>query len=59
MLFASSEAQTADDYCGFHVAFDPDQGRHAYDFSAKESGDAMALDPDGLAISFQSHRPLI
>ncbi len=48
MLFASSEAQRADDYSGFHVAFDPDQRRHAYDFSAGESGDAMALDPDGL-----------
>ncbi|KAH9176848.1 WD40-repeat-containing domain protein [Lactarius sanguifluus] len=47
LLFASSESQRADDYCGFHVAFDPDQRRCAYDFSVRESGDAMALDPDG------------
>ncbi|KAI9461035.1 WD40-repeat-containing domain protein [Lactarius psammicola] len=47
MLFASSEAQRADDYSGFHVAFDPGQRRRAYNFSAGESGDAMALDPDG------------
>ncbi|KAH8991931.1 WD40-repeat-containing domain protein [Lactarius akahatsu] len=47
LLFASSEAQRADDYHGFHVAFDPDQRRCAYDFSVRESGDAMALDPDG------------
>ena len=49
-LFASSESQSATDYSGYHVAFDPDQGRCAYEFSAKESGDAMALDPDGSAI---------
>ncbi|KAH9043653.1 WD40-repeat-containing domain protein [Lactarius pseudohatsudake] len=47
LLFASSEAQRENDYCGFHVAFDPDQRRCAYDFSVRESGDAMALDPDG------------
>ncbi len=53
-LFASSESQSTTDYSGYHVAFDPDQGRHAYEFSAKESGDAMALDPDGSAIRVQS-----
>jgi hypothetical protein len=47
MLFASSEAQGIDDYTGYHIAFDADQGRCIYNFSAKESGDAMALDPDG------------
>lgn len=47
MLFASSEPQGMADYTGHHVAFDPDQGRRVYEFSAKESGDAMALDPDG------------
>jgi hypothetical protein len=47
MLFASSESQGMDDYSGFHVALDPDQGRRVYKFSAKESGDGMALDPDG------------
>jgi hypothetical protein len=46
-LFASSEAQGTTDYSGYHVAFDPDQGRRSFEFSAKESGDAMALDPDG------------
>jgi hypothetical protein len=46
-LFASSESQSTDDYSGFHVAFDPDQGRRIYKFSARESGDGMALDPDG------------
>lgn len=48
-LFASSEAQNMTDYTGYHVAFDPDQGRRVYEFSAKESGDAMSLDPDGSA----------
>ena len=48
-LFASSEAQNTADYSGYHVAFDPDQGRRAYEFGAKESGDAMALDSDGSA----------
>jgi hypothetical protein len=47
MLFASSESQSMDDYSGFHVALDPDQGRCVFKFSAKESGDGMALDPDG------------
>lgn len=51
MFFASSEAQRADDYSGFHAAFDPDQRRCAYDFSAGESGDAMALDPDGARLA--------
>lgn len=46
-LFASSESQSTGDYSGYHVAFDPDQGRRAYEFSAKESGDAMGLDPEG------------
>ena len=48
-LFASSEAQNMTDYSGYHAAFDPDQGRRAYEFNAKESGDGMALDPDGSA----------
>lgn len=48
-LFASSEAQNTADYSGYHVAFDPDQGRRVYEFNANESGDAMALDPDGSA----------
>ena len=47
LLFASSESQSANDFSGFHVAFDPDQRRRVFDFSAKGSGDAMALDPDG------------
>ena len=47
MLFASSEAQSADDFSGFHVAFDPDQRRHLFDFSVKGSGDAMALNSEG------------
>jgi hypothetical protein len=42
------------DYSGYHVAFDPDQGRRAYEFTAKESGDAMALDPEGFTIQAQS-----
>ncbi|KAF8499257.1 WD40-repeat-containing domain protein [Russula emetica] len=56
-LFASSESQSTTDYSGHHVAFDPDQGRCTYEFSAKESGDAMALDPDGarLALCTASH----
>jgi hypothetical protein len=53
-LFASSESQSMTDFSGYHVAFDPDQGRCTYEFSAKESGDAMALDPDGSAIRVQS-----
>jgi hypothetical protein len=53
-LFASSESQSITDHSGYHVAFDPDQGRRTYEFSAKESGDAMALDPDGSAIRVQS-----
>lgn len=53
-LFASSEAQGMNDHSGYHVAFDPDQGRRVYEFCAKESGDAMALDPDGSAIRVQS-----
>jgi hypothetical protein len=53
-LFASSESQSTTDYSGYHVAFDPDQGRRTYEFSATESGDAMALDPDGSAILAQS-----
>ena len=52
MLFASSEAQMANDFSGFHVAFDPDQRRCVYNFSAKGSGDAMALDSDGTPIQF-------
>jgi hypothetical protein len=56
-LFASSESQSTTDFSGYHVAFDPDQGRCAYEFSAKESGDAMALDPDGSAIRVQSEIP--
>jgi len=56
-LFASSESQSITDFSGHHVAFDPDQGRCTYEFSAKESGDAMALDPDGarLALCTASH----
>ncbi|KAH9982323.1 WD40-repeat-containing domain protein [Lactifluus volemus] len=56
-LFASSESQGTDDYSGFHLAFDPDQGRRIYKFSASESGDGMALDPDGarLAICTAAH----
>jgi hypothetical protein len=50
MLFASSESQRQNDYSGFHVAFDPDQRRCVFDFSAKGSGDAMALDPEGNSI---------
>src|SRR5579863_85637 len=38
MLFASSEAQNMTDYTGYHVAYDPDQGRRLYEFNAKESG---------------------
>ena len=54
-LFASSEAQRVDDYSGFHVAFDPDQRRRLYDFSVRESGDAMALDSEGtISIQFIS-----
>lgn len=49
-LFASSEPQNMTDYSGYHVAFDPDQGRRAYEFDAKESGDSMALDADGSTI---------
>ena len=56
-LFASSEAQSMTDHSGHHVAFDPDQGRRVYEFSAKESGDAMALDADGSAIRVQSEIP--
>ncbi|KAI0249503.1 WD40-repeat-containing domain protein [Lactifluus subvellereus] len=51
MLFASSESQGMDDYSGFHVALDPDQGRCVYKFSASESGDGMALDPDGARLA--------
>lgn len=50
VLFASSEAQRADDHSGYHMAFDPDQRRRLYDFSAKGNGDAMALDSDGFYI---------
>ncbi|KAF8481034.1 WD40-repeat-containing domain protein [Russula ochroleuca] len=50
-LFASSEAQIMTDYSGYHVAFDPDQGRRVYGFSAEESGDAMASDPDGARLA--------
>jgi hypothetical protein len=53
-LFASSEAQIMTDYSGYHVAFDPDQGRRVYGFSAEESGDAMASDPDGSVPRVQS-----
>jgi hypothetical protein len=55
-LFASSESQSTTDDSGYHVAFDPDQGRRAYEFSAKESGDAMGLDPDGSAIRVLSEK---
>jgi hypothetical protein len=48
-LFASSESQSTTDYTGYHAVFDADQGRRVYEFNAKESGDAMALDPDGSA----------
>jgi hypothetical protein len=58
-LFASSEAQSIADYSGYHVAFDPDQGRRVYEFSAKESGDAMALDGSGSAIPVQSEIPKV
>src|SRR5712675_148601 len=59
-LFASSESQNITDFSGHHVAFDPDQGRRAYEFNAKESGDAMDLDPEGSALLFrvQSEVPL-
>lgn len=50
-LFASSESQSTTDHTGYHIAFDADQGRPVYEFNAKESGDAMALDPDGSALS--------
>lgn len=53
MLFASSESQRQNDYSGFHVAFDPDQRRCVYNFSAKGSGDAIALDPDGNFIPYK------
>lgn len=53
MLFASSESQGQNDYSGFHVAFDPDQRRCVYGFSAKGSGDAMALDPDGISVQYK------
>lgn len=56
-LFASSESQSTYDFSGHHVAFDPDQGRRIYEFSAKESGDAMALDADGSAIRVRSEIP--
>src|SRR6266403_3515726 len=56
-LFASSESHIMTDNSGYHVAFDPDQGRRAYEFSARESGDAMSLDPDGSAIRVQSQIP--
>ena len=56
-LFASSESQSITDFSGHHVAFDPDQGRCTYEFSAKESGDAMALDPDGSAIRVHPEIP--
>jgi hypothetical protein len=46
-LFASSESQSMGDHTGYHVAFDANQGRQVYKFNATESGDAMALDPDG------------
>lgn len=54
-LFASSESQSTTDFSGRHVAFDPDQGRCTYEFSAKESGDAMALDPDGSVLPSESN----
>ncbi|KAI9513082.1 WD40-repeat-containing domain protein [Russula earlei] len=50
-LFASSESHSMSDFGGYHVAFDPDQGRRAYEFNATESGDAMALDPDGARLA--------
>ena len=53
-LFASSEAQSMTDHSGYHVALDPDQGRLVYGFSAKESGDAMAVDADGSQSNLKS-----
>lgn len=57
MLFASSESQRQNDYSGFHVAFDPDQRRCVYNFSAKGSGDAMALDPEGAQLALCTAGP--
>ena len=50
-LFASSESQSMTDCTGYHIAFDAGQGRRVYELNAKESGDAMALDPDGTILS--------
>jgi hypothetical protein len=58
-LFAFSESQSMGEHTGYHVAFDANQGRHAYKFNTTESGDAIALDPDGaifpaLNLAFQN-----
>jgi hypothetical protein len=46
-LFASSEPSGEDDCRGFHRAFDLNQKKMAYEFDAKEAGDAIALSRHG------------
>jgi hypothetical protein len=47
-LFASSEPKDPDDHTGFHKVFDYEVCRELYAFNARESGDAMALNPEGM-----------
>jgi hypothetical protein len=47
-LFASSEPPSdTGDYSGAHRALDIHEGKIAYNFSAREAGDAMTVDDSG------------
>lgn len=46
-LFASSEPSDTSDNSGAHRAVDIHEGKISYNFSAKEAGDAMAVDDLG------------
>lgn len=50
LLFSSSEPTVENDYTGFHHAFDTRRGVQAVQFDATESGDAIALSPDGTTL---------
>ena len=46
-LFASSEPWNSKDHSGAHRALDIQEAKTAYNFNAKEAGDAMTVDDSG------------
>lgn len=57
-LFASSEPSGNVNFNGFHKGFDIEVQKVAFDFDAKEAGDAISITEDGQGVSYDARRLL-